>query len=50
MWLESEVIREKEARALAEEDYELVEQLKNQLEEAESRTERKLAESCIVEV
>lgn len=50
MWLESEVIREREARALADEDYELVEQLRNQLEEAESRTERQLAEAGIAEV
>jgi len=49
-WKETERLREREARALSEEDYELVEELRKKLEETESRTERELAYSSMEEV
>ena len=50
MWEETESLREREARALSEEDYELVEELRKKLEETEMRTERQLASSGVAEV
>lgn len=50
MWQGSQSLREREARALAEEDYELVEQLRKELEITERRTESDLATSSMSEV
>ena len=50
VWLKGQTLLEREATALAEEDYELAEQLRKQLETTEMRTEQEIAANCLIEV
>lgn len=50
IWLKGQSLKEREEKALEEEDYELAEQLRKQLERTEMRTEREIATYSLAEV